>query len=120
MIMYASTITGSMQRTIDETNRRRKKQQEYNIANNITPIQIETKSKNLLYAAKNYQQEYEINENTIVNDPIVAYMTPKELHEAIKEAKRRMEEAAAQLDFIAAARARDEMNALKKVLEKRK
>ena len=120
VIMYADTITGSMQRTIDETNRRRKKQQEYNIANNITPIQIETKSKNLLYAAKNYQQEYEINENTIVNDPIVAYMTPKELHEAIKEAKRRMEEAAAQLDFIAAARARDEMNALKKVLEKRK
>ena len=116
VIMYADTITRSMQVTIDETNRRRKKQQEYNEINNITPRQIVKEVKSVLGRGA---QEYIVEEsavNPLLADPVLALLKPKEIEEAIKASKLQMEIAAAELDFLRAAKFRDEMNALKKML----
>ena len=119
VIMYADTITNSMRVTIDETERRRKKQEEYNKANNIVPKQIVKELKSILGRGT---LEYSIEEehiNPILVDPILAILKPKEIEEAIKASKLQMEAAAAELDFLRAAKFRDEMNALKKLLENR-
>ena len=119
VIMYADTITNSMRVTIDETERRRKKQEEYNKANNIVPKQIVKELKSILGRGT---LEYSIEEehiNPILADPILAILKPKEIEEAIKASKLQMEIAAAELDFLRAAKFRDEMNALKKLLENR-
>ncbi len=119
VIFYADTITGSMQRTIDQTNRRREKQQRYNREHNITPLQIETRTRNVLYAAKDYSQQTSSGARTLAEDPIIANMDARQLHNAVLAARERMEAAAAELDFIGAARARDEMNALKLLLDRK-
>ena len=120
VIMYADTITFSMKQTIDETNRRRAKQEEYNKEHNITPHQIETRSKNILYAASDEEPATpEEGAKVLMNDPVISLMNPKQLLDAIKASQKRMEDAAAELDFVAAAKARDEMNALKKILDAR-
>ena len=119
VIMYADTITNSMRVTIDETERRRKKQEEYNKANNIVPKQIVKELKSILGRGT---LEYSIEEehiNPILADPILAILKPKEIEEAIRASKLQMEAAAAELDFLRAAKFRDEMNALKKLLENR-
>ena len=119
VIMYADTITHSMQLTIDETNRRRKKQEEYNRANNIIPRQIVKELKSVLGRGVH---EYSVEDeyvNPILADPVLALLKPKEIEEAIKASKLQMEAAAAELDFLRAAKFRDEMNALKKLLENR-
>ncbi|MBQ7999117.1 MAG: excinuclease ABC subunit UvrB [Bacteroidales bacterium] len=119
VIMYADTITGSMRRTIDETERRRRKQQEYNKANNITPTQIAKLERNVLGKAR-YTEEFEKDiTQHILEDPVMMKMDKRELLKAIDKAKRDMERAAAELDFVNAAKFRDEMNNLKKILEKR-
>ena len=119
VIMYADTITGSMRRTIDETNRRRKKQQEYNKANGITPKQVAKQERNVLGKTR-YTEEFERDiKSQVLEDPVVDKMDKKELLRAIDRAKKEMERAAAELDFMNAAKFRDEMNALKRVLEKR-
>ncbi|MBR4882726.1 MAG: UvrB/UvrC motif-containing protein, partial [Bacteroidales bacterium] len=120
VIMYADTITGSMRRTIDETNRRRHKQQEYNKANNITPTQIAKLERNVLGKAR-YTEEFEkdVNQN-ILQDPNFMKMDAKELQKAVERAKKMMEKAAADLDFVNAAKYRDEMNNIKKILEKKR
>ncbi len=119
VIMYADSITGSMRRTIDETNRRRKKQQEYNKANGITPKQVAKQERNVLGKAR-YTEEFERDiKSQALEDPVVDKMDRKELLKAIDRAKREMERAAAELDFMNAAKFRDEMNSLKRVLEKR-
>jgi excinuclease ABC subunit B len=115
VIMYADTITQSMQRTIDETERRRKKQMDYNIANNIEPRQVEIRYRNILGRERaEYGGKEEIS---LLNDPVISSMRPEQMEMAVAKAKKDMEEAAAELDFLSAAKFRDEMNALKKLLK---
>ena len=122
VIMYADNMTGSMQRTIDETNRRRVKQLEYNQEHSITPKQIIKTTVSIFN-----QNREEISRSgfyadqakaDIAADPVVKYMGKAELEKAIDKAKKQMEKAAKELDFIEAARFRDEMYALQEVLTK--
>lgn len=127
VIMYADTITGSMQVAIDETNRRRAVQQEYNEKHGITPTTVR-KSKEAILAqtkaadSKKGRNKYyvEDEEPSIAADPVVAYMDTSKLEKLIKETKSRMEKAAKDLDFIEAARLRDEMLELEKLLKEKK
>ena len=117
VIMYADKITRSMQITIEETDRRRKKQEDYNRENNIKPTQIEKQIRNVMGRIKEFQNE--VGEvNPILADPVMAFLRPDKIKEAITSAKAEMERAAFDLDFLRAAKFRDEMNALKKLLEK--
>ena len=109
--MYADTITYSMQRTIDETNRRREKQIRYNIENNITPTQIVKAIDSSL--AKKETKEMRTN---IAADPVVKYMSKDGIKEMIAKTKKEMEAAAKDMDFTTAARLRDEMFDLQKLL----
>ncbi len=121
VIMYADKITGSMQRTIDQTNYRREKQLKYNAEHNITPKQI-VKSNNT-NALSGTSTNYEIpEENTLpmAADPIVMYMDDNALLKAIRNAERQMEAASARLDFLEAARFRDEMYSYKNEMERRR
>lgn len=122
VIMYADKITGSMQRTIDETNRRRVKQLKYNEDNNITPTQIIKAQRDIIGQKKVVEYpEYSIEiEKSIAADPVVQYMSAEALEKTIKNTKKQMEAAAAKLDFIEAARLRDEMYAYEKLLKTRK
>lgn len=113
VIMYADTITQSMQRTIDETNRRRNKQMEYNRIHNIEPQQI-NKAKTSAFD-KNYEVYVEPEQPDIAADPIVQHMTPEALAKTIDKTRKQMEKAAKELDFIEAARLRDELFALEKL-----
>jgi len=122
VIMYADKITVSMQKTIDATNYRRAKQLKYNEEHNITPTQIvkalSTLSENL--SGKSKQTTYYVeNENVnIAADPVVKYMTNEQLEKAIDKLKKAMQKAAKELDFIEAARLRDEMQAYQEILKK--
>ena len=120
VIMYADTVTESMQRTIDETERRRAKQQRYNEEHGITPHQVGIKAYNALVRTDGYGKEDELRKQAryLEEDPVVSKMDATQLKAAVAAAKKRMEDAAAQLDFLAAAQARDEMNALKLLLDK--
>lgn len=119
VIMYADKITDSMQKTIDETHRRREKQIKYNIENNITPTQIIKTTKSLATERK-AELEYSIeNENIIAADPISQYMNAQQLEKAIKECQRKMQNAAKKLDFMEAAMYRDEMFRLQKLLKEK-
>ncbi len=125
VIMYADKITDSMQRTIDQTNYRREKQLAYNAENNITPTQI-TKSResilgqtkvadnhfNFDKAARAYEERTEID---VAADPVVQFMSKDQLEKAILNTRKQMEKAAKELDFISAARLRDEMFSLEKL-----
>ena len=120
VIMYADKVTRSMQQTIDETNRRREKQLKYNVENDITPTQITKKTGSLLsglskkgQAAKAY---LEPGRPDIAADPVVKYMNREALEKAIDKTRKSMEKAAAELDFVEAARFRDEMSDLQKLL----
>ncbi|MBX2951183.1 MAG: excinuclease ABC subunit UvrB [Leadbetterella sp.] len=116
VIMYADRITGSMQTAIDETLRRRAIQMEYNEAHGITPQTI-LKSKEAILeqtsiadfkpVAKGYYVEPE--RTNIAADPVVAYMNKPQLEKLMQEAKANMEKAASELNFLQAARFRDEM-----------
>jgi excinuclease ABC subunit B len=119
VIMYADKITGSMQGTIDETNRRREKQKKYNKEHNIIPTQIEQTGRNLLAKQNDYEQMVEEKTRYLGEDPVIEHMTSIQLAGAINGAKKKMEEAAAELDFLRAAKFRDEMNALKLLLERK-
>jgi len=118
-IMYADKITDSMQKTMDETLRRRAKQMAYNEEHGLTPQAIR-KSIDTMMAAqatvrgKKYN-EYENHldsEISIAADPVVAYMSKEQLEKAILQTRREMEIAAKELDFQRAAALRDEMFAL--------
>lgn len=118
VIMYADTITKSMRLTIDETLRRRKKQEEYNKKNGIIPHQVGVKSYNVLGKGYSSEENQATQASYLREDPVIKQMTPEQLKLAAAAAKKKMEEAAAALDFLAAAKARDEMNALKLLFEK--
>ena len=124
VIMYADKITGSMQRTIDETNRRREKQLKFNEENDITPRQIMKALTSIMGEKKagGKRKEYYSGPETtdIAADPVIQYMPPKALEKAIENTRKAMEKAAKQLDFIEAARLRDEMYGLQKLLERKR
>ncbi len=120
VIMYADKITRSMQVAIDETNRRRKIQMDYNLANGITPTTI-LKSKDAIQSltktpdSKKYYVEPA--QTSLAADPVMAYMSKPEIEKQIKQTQKNMEKAAKDLDFIIAAKFRDELAELKKMLE---
>ncbi len=121
VIMYADKITDSMRKTIDETNRRREKQLAYNEANNITPSQIIKATSNIMKEVRNitgHPAAYvETEKPSIAADPVVQYMNHDALLKAIEKVKAQMEKSASELNFIEAARYRDEMIALQEVFE---
>ncbi|MFA7116705.1 MAG: excinuclease ABC subunit UvrB [Bacteroidales bacterium] len=115
VIMYADRITNSMKLTIDETNRRREKQQNYNKEHNITPKQIETTTVNILNKSSSKYKTGKKEISYLADEPIISKMSPNELGKAITAAKANMEKAAKAQDFISAAHYRDEMYELKKL-----
>lgn len=111
VIMYADTMTDSMKRAIDETNRRRKIQQEYNEEHGITPQTIKKAVRDLIAVSKAIAE----TENQMAKDP--ESMTRGELTALIKKVEKQMRSAAADLNFEQAAELRDKMIELKKALE---
>lgn len=126
VIMYADKITGSMQRTIDTTNHRREKQLKYNELHGIVPKQI-TRSKDSIInqtAVANFQPEsgepkayMENDEVSLAADPVVKYMSHSQLEKAIEKSKSQMLKASKAMDFIEAARLRDEMKQYQELLK---
>jgi len=116
VIMYADKMTDSMKRTINETNRRREKQEEYNIKHNITPTQVEKQISNTLLG-KTVTNNKEIESyNGLSEDPIIKYMSRDELETAIKRVESQMKREAKKENFIEASYLRDELFNLKKML----
>ena len=119
VIMYADKITRSMQDTIDGTERRRARQQAYNEAHGITPSQISRSTRNSLAGYGPQEEVSTSQQRLLADDPVIRNMTPDQLRKAAEGAKLRMENAAARGEFMEAARFRDEMIMLKKILEER-
>jgi excinuclease ABC subunit B len=125
VIFYADTMTESMQKTIDETTRRRDKQIAYNIKHNITPTTIKKSIAQIMGQTsvldiKGYDEKspYAIDEPvTVAAEDQEEYMTIPQVEKAIRQTKSRMEKAARDLDFMEAARLRDEMFRMQKELE---
>ena len=111
-IMYADNITNSMQTTIDETNRRREKQIRYNTTHHITPKQIHKKIDDTLSKKAITTYQYD-NATQKVAEQDLEYLPKEELEKRIREKRKQMEEAAKNLDFIVAAKLRDEITVLK-------
>lgn len=127
VIMYADKITRSMQLTIDETNRRREKQQQYNKEHNITPKAVGKNSKAVLGitntesnqpVSKEYEKERQTTNRYAAEDP--QHFSKNDLEKAIEIAKKKMKECAKRLEFLEAAQYRDEIVKLEKELLKRK
>lgn len=124
VIMYADNVTESMQATIDETQRRRKAQIEYNFKNNITPVQAGRKriadsalsGTEVTMNGRLVKAYVEPDELSVAADPVVQYMSADELKKQIAKAKTAMIKAAKEMDFVEAARLRDEMYTLEKLL----
>ncbi len=131
VIMYADSITGSMQRTIDETNRRRTKQLKYNEEHGITPQQIVKQITTSLKSqpvevekrkkeAAAYAPYVEPDSARMVADPIVQQMSRQQLEKSIENTTALMRQAARDLDFLQAAQYRDEILRLQQMLEGKK
>ena len=130
VIMYADKITDSMQRTIEQTNYRREKQLAYNESNNITPTQIVKSRESILGQTKVADNNFNFDKAAkayaerdmadIAADPVVQYMSAEQLEKAIANTRKEMEKAAKELDFISAARLRDELFGLEKMAGKKK
>ncbi|WOD43932.1 excinuclease ABC subunit UvrB [Hwangdonia lutea] len=118
-IMYADKITKSMQKTIDETEYRREKQIAYNTENNITPKALNKSLDNALSKNSVSTYSYEL-EAAKAAEPESAYLSKQELEKKIREKRKSMEEAAKALDFIVAAKLRDEIKSYQNKLEKLK
>ncbi len=114
-IMYADTITQSMQKTIDETNYRRTKQMAYNETHKITPKALNKSLDNAL-ASNSIQTYVQEREERKVAEAAKQYQTPEDMEKAIREMRKAMEKAAKELDFIEAARLRDAIEELKAAL----
>jgi excinuclease ABC subunit B len=109
-ILYADKMTNSMQKTIDETNYRREKQIAYNTANNLQPKAL---NKSLGNALSNNSVSTQYYEDRILKaaEPESEYLSKPELEKKIREARKAMEKAAKELDFMQAAKLRDEIKA---------
>jgi excinuclease ABC subunit B len=127
VIMYADTITESMQSAIDETDRRRKVQQDYNLEHGIIPqtvikskeaILSQTKVADKNKSSRKYYIENE--ETTLAADPVVAYLSKDELLKMADRTRKAMEKAAKELEFIEAAKLRDEYLAVQKLIAEKK
>jgi excinuclease ABC subunit B len=125
--MYADKITDSMRLTIDETNRRREKQLAYNEENGITPTAIIKSVERIMGQTavadakkKEPQAYFEKQEIEVAADPILQYMTDSQLLKSISDLRKEIEKTVKDLDFIQAAKLRDEMFALEDYLNKRK
>ncbi|MGB1551572.1 MAG: excinuclease ABC subunit UvrB [Schleiferiaceae bacterium] len=121
-ILYADKITDSMQRTIDETERRRKKQDEFNKANGIVPQALRRSREEILSksSAVGRNVEYEVSKvNLKAAEQAMNYTTPEDLESSIRKVRKDMEEASKTLDFIEAARLRDLLIELEGKREKR-
>jgi excinuclease ABC subunit B len=116
-IMYADKMTNSMQKTIDETNYRREKQIAYNTKNNITPKALNKSLDNALTKNSVSTYKYELDALKAA-EPESAYLSKPELEKKIREKRKLMEEAAKALDFIIAAKLRDEIKGYQQKLEK--
>lgn len=122
VVMYADKITRSMKETIDETNRRRAKQTQYNEEMGITPRQIVRKSGTMLIGlgrkgepVKAYTGPETID---IAADPVIKYMSKEQLEKAVEKTRKAMERAAAALDFVEAARLRDEIEDFRRMIQR--
>jgi excinuclease ABC subunit B len=127
VIMYADTVTESMEVAIDETNRRRSVQLEYNEKHGIVPRTV-LKSKDAILSQtavadskKSTRKYYVENEEvTLAADPVVAYLNKDELIKMADRTRKAMEKAAKELEFMEAAKLRDEYMAIQKMIEERK
>ena len=130
VIMYADSITDSMEKTISETNRRRDIQIAYNLEHGITPLTVGKSREAILEqtsvldfsqkASDNKARAYVENaEISIAADPIVQYMGKAELQKAIDNTRKDMQKAAKDMDFLQAAKLRDEMFALEKMFNEK-
>jgi excinuclease ABC subunit B len=131
VLMYADKITKSMEKTIDETSRRRSMQIAYNEAHGLVPTALNKSKEKIMESTKvadgdpksfelksqDYKERYD-DKTTIAADPVVKYMLQDDLIKLIGRTKKQMEKAAKDLDFIEAARLRDEMKALEKMIQK--
>lgn len=124
VIMYADTVTESMTKTINETNRRREKQLRYNEEYNITPTPITKSVESIMgqTSVAGFETKqgkiYVENENIdVAADPVVKYMSRPEIEKAIQQARKKMEEVVKELDFIQAAQYRDEIYSLEAILK---
>ena len=123
VIFYADKITESMQRTIDETSRRREKQMRYNQEHGITPKQIKKEISNALASDKRERSNSirmyseDTVQTPIACDPIVEFMSAEQLKKSIERTRRLMEQAAEKMEFVEAAQYRDEMFRLQELLK---
>ncbi|MGB0887492.1 MAG: excinuclease ABC subunit UvrB [Vicingaceae bacterium] len=120
VIMYADKVTKSMQKTIDETDRKRLKQINYNTKHGIIPKGLNKSKTQILGQTKVIEEAYDVEaiseKPSIAADPVVQYMKKDEIEKLLKETERKMKKAAKEEDFIEAARLRDEMMELKKMV----
>lgn len=125
--MYADKITDSMQKTIDETSRRRNKQLKYNEEHNITPTTIRKSVESIMSQTavadtlrKDKGVYIEKGSVDIAADPVIKYMDENQLGKAISRTRKEIERVVKDLDFVEAARLRDEMIAMEELLEQMK
>lgn len=114
-IMYADKITASMQKTIDETNYRREKQINFNTQNNFVPQALNKKIESAF--TKNTLVDFELgNTLSIAAEPITEYLSKPEIEKRIREKRKAMEKSAKELDFLQAAKFRDEIKSLQDLM----
>lgn len=122
VIMYADKITHSMQMTINETNRKREKQIKYNIENNITPSSILKKQSSILGQEKQStkienQIYYETENKNFAAEPVLKYMNKSQLEKTLQKLKIDLNKAVKELDFIQAAKLRDEIFEIQRIIK---
>ena len=111
-ILYADKVTASMQKTMDETDRRREKQIAYNTKNNMVPTQIKKRIDDTLTKSAVSSYHYD-NAKQVAAEQDLQYLPKEEIEQRIRTKRKQMEAAAKGLDFIVAAKLRDEIATLK-------